>query len=41
MANAGTATVTILTLAGAPGIASNTASVTADQMTYTQHLHSG
>ena len=33
MANAGTATVTILTLAGAPGIASNTASVTADQMT--------
>ena len=33
MANGGTATVTILTLAGAPGIASNTASVTADQMT--------
>ena len=33
MANPGTATVTILTLAGAPGIASNTASVTADQMT--------
>jgi uncharacterized repeat protein (TIGR01451 family) len=31
MANAGTATVTILTLAGAPGLASNTATVSADQ----------
>jgi hypothetical protein len=29
----GTATITILTLAGAPGIATNTASVSADQMT--------
>jgi uncharacterized repeat protein (TIGR01451 family) len=33
LANAGTATITILTLAGAPGVATNTASVTADQMT--------
>ncbi|HEV3307402.1 MAG TPA: C25 family cysteine peptidase [Candidatus Sulfotelmatobacter sp.] len=33
MANGGTATVTILTLAGAPGTATNTASVIADQMT--------
>ena len=33
MANGGTATITILTLAGAPGIATNTASVVADQMT--------
>ncbi|MGB8987670.1 MAG: DUF11 domain-containing protein, partial [Candidatus Sulfotelmatobacter sp.] len=33
IANGGTATVTILTLAGAPGIATNTASVVADQMT--------
>jgi uncharacterized repeat protein (TIGR01451 family) len=31
MANAGTATVTILTLAGAPGVISNTATVSADQ----------
>jgi uncharacterized repeat protein (TIGR01451 family) len=31
MANAATATVTIVTLAGSPGVASNTASVTADQ----------
>jgi len=31
MANAGTATITIVTLAGAPGMASNTANVTADQ----------
>jgi len=33
MVNGGTATVTILTLAGAPGTATNTASVIADQMT--------
>jgi uncharacterized repeat protein (TIGR01451 family) len=31
MANASTATITILTLAGAPGVVSNTATVTADQ----------
>ena len=31
MADAGTATVTILTLAGAPGVVSNTATVSADQ----------
>jgi uncharacterized repeat protein (TIGR01451 family) len=33
MANAATATITILTLAGPPGTATNTASVTDDQMT--------
>jgi uncharacterized repeat protein (TIGR01451 family) len=33
IANVGTATITILTNAGAPGIATNTANVTADQMT--------
>ncbi|MGB8580085.1 MAG: C25 family cysteine peptidase [Candidatus Sulfotelmatobacter sp.] len=33
IANGGTATITILTLAGAPGIATNTASVVAGQMT--------
>ena len=33
MANGGTATITILTLAGAPGLATNTASAVADQMT--------
>jgi uncharacterized repeat protein (TIGR01451 family) len=33
MTNGATATITILTLAGAPGLATNTASVTADQMT--------
>jgi uncharacterized repeat protein (TIGR01451 family) len=31
MANAGTATITILTVAGTPGVVSNTATVTADQ----------
>ncbi|MFZ0956631.1 MAG: C25 family cysteine peptidase [Candidatus Sulfotelmatobacter sp.] len=31
MANAGTATITILTIAGTPGVVSNTATVTADQ----------
>jgi uncharacterized repeat protein (TIGR01451 family) len=33
MAGSATATISIITLAGAPGIATNTASVTADQMT--------
>ncbi|MGA9510422.1 MAG: C25 family cysteine peptidase, partial [Candidatus Sulfotelmatobacter sp.] len=33
IANGGTATITILTLAGAPGVITNTASVVADQMT--------
>ena len=33
MANGATATISILTLAGAPGVATNTGSVTADQMT--------
>jgi uncharacterized repeat protein (TIGR01451 family) len=33
LADGATATITILTLAGAPGLATNTASVTADQMT--------
>ncbi|MGD0758118.1 MAG: C25 family cysteine peptidase [Candidatus Sulfotelmatobacter sp.] len=31
MANAGTATITVLTIAGTPGVVSNTATVTADQ----------
>jgi uncharacterized repeat protein (TIGR01451 family) len=31
MANAGTATITVLTVAGTPGVVSNTATVTADQ----------